>query len=467
MDVRLGVSPVAKPKPTPKTVVVSGLLELPSGELEQAIQRELAENPALQVTEAGYCERCGSRYSGRSCPHCDGNRYRGSGRTLDEEPLSGRWLDAPEDEWDPFSTVAAPWSLRDHLLWQLSPQLSSTELEIASLLLENLDEHGFLDCDLESIALAVDVPVGHVREVLSVIQRQEPVGVGARTVEESLLIQLETLEGDQETVQLSRSLIQGHWESLCKGKLDRVAKSLLVSADDVAQARDFISSNLHPYPIAACVQSSIAADSPVDAPYLRPDVIISVHGLPGQEEFEIQFPAERCFHLGLDQAYQDCWELLGRAGGQKDAEGQEHVRRCLERSQLFISGWRQRWLTLRAVVQGVADYQREYLLHDATCLRPLTRAQLAQKLGLHESTVSRAVASKYALLPAGHIVALADFFDGSLRAKAMIKDWISHESGPLTDGELVDLLSQAGITVARRTVAKYRQELKILPSELR
>lgn len=467
MDVRLGVSPSAKPRPSPKTLVVSSLLELASGELEQAIQRESAENPALQVTEASYCERCGSTYSGRSCPRCDENRYGSTRRSVEEEPVSGRWLDAPEDEWDPFSTVTAPWSLRDHLLWQLSPQLSSGELEIASLLLENLDQRGFLDCDLESIALAVGESVGHVQEVLSAIQRQDPVGIGARTVEESLLLQLETLEGDQETVQLSRSLIKDHWESLCKGKLDRVAKSLLVSPDDVAKAREFISRNLRPYPVSACVQSWGGADSPVDAPYLRPDVIISVHGSPGQEELEIQFPAERRFRLGLDPAYQECWELSGGARGQKDTEGLDHVRRCLERTQLFISGWHERWQTLHAVVQEVADYQREYLLRGAAFLRPLTRAQLAGKLGLHESTVSRAVASKYALVPAGHIVPLADFFDGSLRAKSMIKGWISGESKPLTDGELVGLLSEAGINVARRTVAKYRQELKILPSELR
>ncbi|MDH4207351.1 MAG: hypothetical protein OEV76_00585, partial [Anaerolineae bacterium] len=310
-------------------------------------------------------------------------------------------------------------------------------------------------------------PAAHVQEVLSAIQRQEPVGIGARTVEESLLIQLDALEGDPETLQLSRSLIQDHWESLCKCKLDRVAKSLLVSADDVAKARDFISRNLRPYPVTACVESSGGADSPVDAPYLRPDVIISVHGSPGQEELEIQFPAERRFRLGLDPAYQECWDMLSRAAGQKGTESLEHVRRCLERTQLFISGWQERWHTLRAVVEELADYQREYLLRGAAFLRPLTRAQVAENLGLHESTVSRAVASKYALVPVGHIVPLADFFDGSLRAKSMIKDWISRESRPLTDGELVGLLAEAGVTVARRTVAKYRQELKILPSELR
>ena len=108
-----------------------------------------------------------------------------------------------------------------------------------------------------------------------------------------------------------------------------------------------------------------------------------------------------------------------------------------------------------------------FLLQGVKALRPLTRAQLADAVGLHESTVSRATASKYAQVPDGQVVALADFFDGSLKAKALIRDLISKETTPLTDGEIVHLLSAAGVTVARRTVAKYRQAMGILPSELR
>jgi RNA polymerase sigma-54 factor len=467
VDVRLGVSPIAKPKPTPKTVVVSGLLQLASADLEQALYRELAENPALEVTEAGYCEHCGSTFSGSSCPRCNVNQYRGA-EAAPDEPLSGRWTDLPEDEWDPFSTVTTPWSLRDHLLWQLSPQLASDELEIASLLLENLDHHGLLDCDLESIASAAGVSPARVEQVLSVIQRQEPVGIGARTVKESLLIQLEVLEADQEAVELSRRLIKEQWESLCKGKVDKIAKALEASPQEVAAAREFIRDSLHPYPIAACVTSYSAAERPVESPYLRPDVVISVRGTSGEEEFEVQFPSERRFRLNLDQGYRDCQDLLARARKGKDATDLEHVRKCLDRGQLFISSWRQRWRTLGVVVEALVSHQREFLLKDdAVLLRPLTRGQLADTLGLHESTVSRAVSSKYALLPAGHIVALADFFDGSLRAKSLIREWISEESKPLTDGELADMLSAAGLSMARRTVAKYRQDLGILPCELR
>lgn len=166
-------------------------------------------------------------------------------------------------------------------------------------------------------------------------------------------------------------------------------------------------------------------------------------------------------------AYRDLLGAPGDENGNADAQEHEHVREWVARSKLFISGWHDRWLTLRRVAEALVAYQREFLLNDVQQLRPLTRAQLADTLGIHESTVSRAVASKYAQIPDGQIVALADFFDGSLKAKALIEDFISKESRPLTDSELVELLAEAGISVARRTVAKYRQALGILPSGLR
>jgi RNA polymerase sigma-54 factor len=467
VDLRVRSAPVLKPKTTPKLVVLSGLLELASADLERAIQAELAENPALEVTEARSCEICGAVLSGGSCPVCRGSTGRRGEQGFDEEDRFGRAATWGEEEWDPFSTVAAPWSFRDHLLWQLSPQLSGMELEIASLLLENLDPHGLLDCELDSVAAAAGVPADRVEAVLSIIQRQEPPGIAARTVEESLLIQLESLDADRKMVRLCRRLIEEHWTELCRGKVEKIAASLKVKADDVGRARDFIGSSLSPYPIRSCVQSPTSAERPVEEAYLRPDVIIAENGPQGEEEFEVLFPEESRYRLSLDPGYQAVSETLEEKLAGEDVEGYEHVRQCLERGRLFISSWQERWRTLRRVVEELVEYQEEFLRHDERSLLPLTRAQLAEKLGVHESTVSRAVASKYALLPGGRLVALADFFDGSLRAKSLIKEAVSQEEQPLTDGELVDLLAQAGVSVARRTVQKYRQALGILPSELR
>lgn len=464
MDVRLTRSPVPKAKVSPKTVVVSKLLVASSAELEQLLLDELAENPALELAEAGYCDRCGATFSGSLCPYCDRLSREPSPTALNRPSLT-----SSADEWDPFSKVAAPWSLRDHLLWQLYPQLTAAQLEIASVLLGHLDDHGLLDCEPEMVASGLGAGVKQVFKVLAAIQRQDPVGIGARTVRESLLVQLECLDldGEEPMVELSARLIEEHWEALAKGKLDRIAEALSVGVEEIQRAKDFIRSNLDPYPAHAYLENSTSAEEPVEAHYLRPDVIITHLGPGADREFDIHFPAEKRFRLTVYSAYRELLDTLNREGVDSHSEDYEHVRRCVGRSKLFISGWEERWRTLRKVVEALVVHQREFLLHGLRSLRPLTRAELAETVGLHESTVSRAVASKYAQVPDGQIVALADFFDGSLKAKALIRDLVSQETEPLTDGELVDLLAKAGVSIARRTVAKYRQALGILPSKLR
>ena len=465
MDMRLTRSPAPRTKVTPKAVVVSRLLQLPSSELEPVISQELSENPALELVEARCCERCGAVLSGAVCARCGQGIEEAFVRVGERGYFVAESRD--EDDLDPVSRIAAPWSLRDHILWQLYPQLSPVELEIASLLLENLDRHGLLDCEPETIASAVDVPMADVLRVLAAIQRQDPVGIGARTVQESLLIQLESWPEEDRLADLSKRLIEEHWEALGRGRLERIARDLGAQIEDVEQAKDFIRRKLHPYPAHAYLQHSASTEEPVEAYYLRPDVIIALTNADCEQDLDIQFPDEGRYRLSVRSAYRELLNTLHRKGTDANTDEYEHVREYVSRSKLFISGWEERWATLRQVLQALVSYQREFLLSDVSALRPLTRARLANMLGLHESTVSRAVASKYAQMPDGRIVALADFFDGSLKAKALIGDLISEESHPLTDGELAELLAREGIVVARRTVAKYRQALGILPSELR
>ncbi len=468
VDVRLTRSPLPKTKVSPKTILLSGLLQLASADVERVVLQELSENPALELLETGYCDRCGAMLTRSSCPYCQTETWeRGMAASSVHlrKSSSPQWGD--QQDTDPLARVAAPRSLRDCVLRELCVQLSGSELEIASLLLDNLDDHGLLDCDPESVASSLGVQLSQVLKVLAAIQRQDPVGIGARTVQESLLVQLECSDHDEELVSLSRRLIEEHWEALAKGRLKRIANVLQVEVEDVQRARDFIGSSLCPYPAHAYPGHSGYGEEPVEAYYLRPDVIISVKGSHGQEEFDVLFPEEQRFRLTVHSAYRELLDSLRGEAAESDREAYEHVREWVDRSKLFISSWQERWATLRRVVEALVIHQREFLLNDASRLCPLTRAQLADMLGLHESTVGRAVASKYAEIPGGRIVALADFFDGSLKAKALIKELVSQESHPLTDTELEALLAKAGIRIARRTVAKYRLALGILPSELR
>jgi RNA polymerase sigma-54 factor len=468
MDARLRHSPIPRAKVAPKTILVSGLLELASADLERALVQELSDNPALELVEAAYCERCGAMFSGSLCPYCE--RETGGARAAATNEDWGSFSTVHrgnEEDWDPLSKVAAPRSVRDHVLWQLYPQLSASELEIASLLLDNLDHHGLLDCEPEVVASTLGVQLAQVLGVLAAVQKQDPVGIGARTVQESLLVQLECLDNEDSTVEVGKRLIQEYWEPLGKGKLERIAKAMQLKIKDIERARDFIRINLYPYPAQAYAGNSGATEEPVEAHYLRPDVIISVRGSTGEEEFDIQFPERVRFRLGISSPYQEVLDMLHSDGVDFDKAEYEQVLQCVARSRLFISSWQERWRTLGRIVEELIAYQREFLLKGVMWLRPLTRAQLADTLGVHESTVGRAVASKYAQIPGGQIVALADFFDGSLKAKALIKELVSRESQPLMDGELARLLTEEGICIARRTVAKYRQALGILPSGLR
>ena len=145
----------------------------------------------------------------------------------------------------------------------------------------------------------------------------------------------------------------------------------------------------------------------------------------------------------------------------------DHIRRYVNRSKLFISNINQRRETMRRITECLIQVQEDYIRNGVRHLRPLTRAQVAQYLGIHESTVSRATASKYVMLPSKTVIPFSDFFSASLSAKDVIKEIITKEARPITDKEIVTRLRDQGIRVARRTVTKYRNQLGILPSTFR
>jgi RNA polymerase sigma-54 factor len=154
-------------------------------------------------------------------------------------------------------------------------------------------------------------------------------------------------------------------------------------------------------------------------------------------------------------------------GASLNENERKHIQQYVSRARLFMANIDQRRQTLQRIVAFLVSYQGEFLDKGVRQLRPLTRAMVAAELGVHESTVSRATASKYVMLPSGKVIPLSDFFTPSLSAKDVIRDIIEHEAEPLTDEQIADRLGQMNIIVARRTVAKYREQLGILPSILR
>jgi len=214
---------------------------------------------------------------------------------------------------------------------------------------------------------------------------------------------------------------------------------------------EFIRDNLNPYPAQAYQPSD-------RSPYIRPDIIIQAQ----KNGFIIDIPEEERYQFRVNPLYE---ELLAQRA--TNEEEREHLRQYVARARLFMSSFEQRWKTLRRIMTSLIEEQRGFLERGVSHLKPLTRAELAQSLGLHESTISRAMAQKYAQTPQGEIVPLADFFDASLPAKSLIKGLISQEEKPLSDGQIAKELAKRGLPLARRTVAKYREALGVLPANLR
>jgi RNA polymerase sigma-54 factor len=224
--------------------------------------------------------------------------------------------------------------------------------------------------------------------------------------------------------------------------------------------RDYIKHHMEPRPIQDPPRGkSWRAPSPTR--FVMPDVIIHLR----DNKLEPEVVETYRFNLRISPLYQ---QLSSDSKPQGLSDGDRtHIKQYVNRSRLFISNINQRRETMRRITQCLIDIQEDFIRYGVRYLRPLTRAQVAQYLGIHESTVSRATADKYVMLPNKHVIPFSDFFSASLSAKDVIKEMITKEARPMTDKEIVRRLNEQGIRVARRTVTKYRNQLGIMPSTFR
>lgn len=470
-----------KPTVTPQLVLANRLLQFSSVELEQAVAQEVAENPALQLVDVQRCPRCGLALSDGYCPSCEQQHLRreedwSARQEYDPDNASYSAYSAGSEGYDPISRLASNITLSDHLLRQLRINLPPDDMPIAACLVDSLDDRGFLRCDLDDVASVLDVTRARVERIVSTVQQLEPVGIAARDARESLLIQLRHLgrEGIErprlvgdEVPGLAEALIRDHWDALGRRALSNVAEAAGVSVSDVRAALRFIRDNLNPFPAHAHWAS--LHDSPPErtATCPRPDVIITEAPGASAQEYEIELPRARAFRLRVRASYLGATGEAGGLGSPSDDEGWEQWEKFRGRARLFVKSIEQRWQTLHQLARCLIECQRDFLAHGDKHLKPLTRSEVADIMDVHESTVSRAVADKYAQLPSGRLVPLAKFFDDSAAIKEIIKELVAQEDAPLTDREIAETLSQRGYSVARRTVTKYRNALNILPSPLR
>jgi RNA polymerase sigma-54 factor len=452
---------------TPQLILANTLLRLPSVELEQAIRRELDDNPALELVEVQRCPRCQRRLSDCRCAPANravpyspgyGKGYDG-GYSADRSLPTGHVIDG--EEIAATSLVSSGPTIAEHLLEQARLHLPAEDLLITTHLTDHLNERGFLCCDLDEMALDLGVDRSRVEHVLSILQTLDPVGIAARDPRESMLIQLKYLRGQGIEHPLAHQLVSEHWETLAKQSFAETAREAGTTEGGVREALQFIKGNLNPFPAQAYWDG--LHHSPQEQPLpIRPDIIITRRDSSPEGGYEIEIPEQQAYPLRISATYADG---LGRLGA--SAADRERWESFFHQARLFIRSIEQRWETLRRIARHLVEVQGPFLDHGEKRLRPLTRAQLADSIGVHESTVSRAVADKYAQLPNRRIVPLARFFDSSAPIKEIIKDLIATESKPLSDREIAERLALLGHPISRRTVAKYRNALRILPSPLR
>jgi len=394
---------------SPALLAFVEMLVLPAPALDELVERELADNPALERVES-----------------------------------PGR-VSRVED-------VSSASSAREELFTDVVLSLHKCDRRLAEYVIGNLDERGFVDLDDDELARAAGVSVGRVRRVLQAVRDAGPPGVGARDLRESLLLQLDRIE-DEPIAELARRVVASHLEDLAYGRDGTIAAALDVSPAEVDEARAFIRTRLRPY-------ADLGPQSRV--PSAVPDVVVTERpDEPGLYDVELADNAR--YGLALSPLY----ERLAADGDSLSDDERARVVEQVAQARAFIERVEQRRATLYRVAALVVARQRGFLRQGSAALVPLTRADVARELGLHESTVCRAVSGRYVRLPSGRVVLFADFFRRSLGAEETLARLVAEEKRPRSDAELADELAARGFRLARRTVAKYRGRLGILPYAMR
>jgi RNA polymerase sigma-54 factor len=436
------------------------LLSLSNLELRDRVLGELASNPALELIEQRVCPTCHRllRPSGQ-CPTCSA-RQESDGPIVFLSPRESarRASPPPLGEELPEQEPAAPEELPIYVLGQLAADLKPEERQLAAYILSSLDEDGFLQDPLVLIARATGSLPFQVQHVQELISHADPPGLATSGPRQALLAQLDLLQ-EIPQAELARSMIECCFTELGRHEFERIAERLGVSVRRAREAAAFIQDNLNPYPARAFWGAGRQPQSGDPNIYHAPDIQIS-NAPNGENQLVVEIFSPVSGWLRVNP-------LFRKATRQTDGEISEAWSKHLERASLFVKCLQQRNNTMRRLMRILADAQRQFILEGDRFLKPMTRAALAEQIGVHESTISRAVAHKSIALPDGRIIPLTKFFDRSLSVRDRIREMVSQEAQPMTDDEIAAALAAEGIKVARRTVAKYRAIEGILPARLR
>ena len=492
---------------TPQLQQSIRLLQLSTLELAQEVEQMLDENPFLELSsddgapesepqapaDATYSEATNADQISAGdendveTPAVDTpDDWEGDG-SMDAAAEDGEWggdgtarsgSGADEDEADAADLARSHESLTDYLHRQaLSLRLSELDRAALRFLIESLNDDGYLEDTLESLAVGLagaddaeqlDELVHRFTVALGLLQSLEPTGVGARDLAECLTLQLHAMnlheEGDPAVVEAALRICRQPLDLLAKRDLRRLSQLCATGEEDTRQAMALIA-RLEPRP------GRRFAD--VERNAIVPDVIVRKTGRGAQQSFSVQLNPDVMPRLRVHDIYASA--LRGGRGG----EGHQALQARLQEARWFIKNIQQRFDTILRVSRAIVERQKNFFVHGELAMRPMVLREIADELGLHESTISRVTTAKYMATPQGTFELKYFFGSGlgtetggnasSTAVRALIKQFVAAEDArkPLSDNQIAEMLKEQGIECARRTVAKYREALKIAPANLR
>jgi RNA polymerase sigma-54 factor len=446
------------------------ILQTPLLELRNLVQQEMETNPVLEElpdepssdslngAESSADNNFEEEFEKLASLDEEWRDYMAQSSSYSPEGFQGS-SEAQDKRQFFFDSIAVQETLQQHLVTQLNQTvLNADDRKTAELIIGNIDDNGFLQSTPEEMALSSGIAKEDFEKMLALIQGFYPPGVGARDLRECLLIQLQR---DGKENSLEYKIVSEHMDDLGKRRFPEIARRMNISVEEVQKCANRIA-RLNPRPgqaFAAAPQN-----------YVLPDV--TVEKVDG--DYQIILNNEQIPHLRISNLYKDII-----AQDSNGSEVKDYIRDKIRNGKFLIRSIHQRQQTISNIAHQLVSRQRDFLEHGPSHLKPMTMGEIADAVGVHETTVSRAVSGKYMATPQG-IFEMKYFFTSGYQTatgesmsntsvKEAVLDLVKHEDGnaPLSDQQIVEILSERGIPIARRTVAKYRDELNILPSNMR
>jgi RNA polymerase sigma-54 factor len=462
---------------SPQQIQLMKLLQVPTMELDQRIKQEIEENPAL---EEGGEDQEDEFDNQEEFDDDDDQEEFDLSDYLDDDVADYKTQanNNSKDEEERVIPLSGEQSFQEKLTEQLNLlDLDDRQFIIADIIIGNLDESGYLNRDLEAIvddiafSMNLSVTEDEVLEILSLVQELDPAGVGARNLQECLLLQLRRKQDGDIVRFTALKILEDFFEEFTKKHYERIAKKLEIEENDLKDALDEIL-KLNPKPGGA------SRESAKNYQQIIPDFML----FESDGRIELSLNGRNAPELKVSKDYETMLRKYaeGAKSSKADKDALTFVRQKLDSAKWFIDAIKQRQQTLLLTMNAIMNYQKPYFLSgDETKLRPMILKDIADIVGLDISTVSRVANSKYVQTNFG-IYPLKYFFSESLstdsgeevstrEVKKILSDAIENEDkkNPLTDERLMDLLNEKGYNIARRTVAKYREQLNLPVARMR